>query len=204
MEWILVPKNPTEEMIKAGGSWSGLPSATWQDMLDAAPMCDDTVAVPIELLVDIWCELYYGVGGKFGICEEISQWNLDKVVDILADADSLPIPATSAGEILGKLKPCPFCGGKAAEPDGNNHTWCSEISCGSDAYMSVEAWNRRPPMLCDDKPALPSKLTEDDKDDLRRVLGEALDAQKAEAEYQRGAEEEFRSHVQRLYRERGW
>ncbi|QIG68212.1 hypothetical protein EVB56_021 [Rhizobium phage RHph_Y1_10] len=40
-EWILVPKNPTEEMIKAGESWSGLPSATWQDMLDAAPMCDE-------------------------------------------------------------------------------------------------------------------------------------------------------------------
>lgn len=43
-----------------------------------------------------------------------------------------------------KLKPCPFCGGKAARPDGANHTWCTETSCGSDAYMSVEAWNRLP------------------------------------------------------------
>jgi hypothetical protein len=42
-----------------------------------------------------------------------------------------------------ELKRCPFCGGEAADPDGNNHTWCSETSCGSDAYLSVEAWNRR-------------------------------------------------------------
>lgn len=41
------------------------------------------------------------------------------------------------------LRRCPFCGGHAAEPDGNGHTWCTETSCGSDAYMSVEAWNRR-------------------------------------------------------------
>lgn len=40
------------------------------------------------------------------------------------------------------MKPCPFCGGEAAEPDANNHTWCTEVSCGSTAYMSVEAWNR--------------------------------------------------------------
>jgi hypothetical protein len=43
-----------------------------------------------------------------------------------------------------ELKRCPFCGSEAAEPDGNNHTWCSETSCGSDSYLSVEAWNRRP------------------------------------------------------------
>lgn len=42
-----------------------------------------------------------------------------------------------------ELKPCPFCGGEAAEPDANRHTWCTETSCGSDAYLSVEAWNRR-------------------------------------------------------------
>lgn len=36
-EWVLVPKQPTAEMIKAGEAWSGLPSQTWQDMIDAAP-----------------------------------------------------------------------------------------------------------------------------------------------------------------------
>ena len=42
-----------------------------------------------------------------------------------------------------KLMACPFCGGKAAKPDVNDHTWCEKISCGSDAYMSVKAWNTR-------------------------------------------------------------
>lgn len=36
--WALVPIEPTAEMIKAGESWSGLPSATWADMIDAAPL----------------------------------------------------------------------------------------------------------------------------------------------------------------------
>lgn len=42
-----------------------------------------------------------------------------------------------------QLLPCPFCGGTAARPDGNDHTWCTEISCGSSAYMHVDAWNNR-------------------------------------------------------------
>lgn len=40
-KWIYVPKEATQEMIKAGESWSGLPSATWSDMIDAVPICDD-------------------------------------------------------------------------------------------------------------------------------------------------------------------
>lgn len=35
--WTIVPIEPTPEMEKAGESWSGLPSATWAEMLDAAP-----------------------------------------------------------------------------------------------------------------------------------------------------------------------
>lgn len=35
--WTLVPIEPTPEMIRAGESWSGLPSQTWRDMIDAAP-----------------------------------------------------------------------------------------------------------------------------------------------------------------------
>lgn len=40
-EWVYVPKEATKEMIKAGEGWSGLPSATWSDMIDAAPVCDE-------------------------------------------------------------------------------------------------------------------------------------------------------------------
>lgn len=40
-EWVLVPKQPTAEMVKAGESWSGLPAQTWQDMIDAAPEAVD-------------------------------------------------------------------------------------------------------------------------------------------------------------------
>lgn len=54
-----------------------------------------TVSVPIKLLVDIWCEQYYGVGGEFGISEEIAQWNLNQVVDLLASVGSLPVPVPS-------------------------------------------------------------------------------------------------------------
>lgn len=35
--WIVVPKEPTIDMLEAGNSWSGLPSATWSDMIDASP-----------------------------------------------------------------------------------------------------------------------------------------------------------------------
>lgn len=51
-----------------------------------------TVEVPVDLLINLWCELYYGVGGEFGIDDSISQWNLDRVVDLLASVDALPIP----------------------------------------------------------------------------------------------------------------
>ena len=40
------------------------------------------------------------------------------------------------------LRRCPFCGGKAAEPDGNDFTWCEEISC-FEGYVHVDTWNRR-------------------------------------------------------------
>lgn len=132
MEWILVPKNPTEEMIKAGGSWSGLPSATWQDMLDAAP-----IPPAISFVVEAVSQ---------AVTDDPFEGSWDERLE----------------HVLSKIR--------------------NELS------------------TC--KP--PTKLTEDDKDDLRRVLGEALTAHGAEAEYQRGAEEEFRSHVQQLYRERGW
>lgn len=39
--WVYVPKEPTRAMKEAGNSWSGLPSATWSDMIDAAPECDE-------------------------------------------------------------------------------------------------------------------------------------------------------------------
>ena len=41
-----------------------------------------------------------------------------------------------------RLKPCPFCGGKASEPDENDFTWCEEISC-FEGYVHVDTWNRR-------------------------------------------------------------
>jgi predicted DNA-binding transcriptional regulator AlpA len=34
--WVLVPIEPTKEMIKAGEKWSGLPEQTWRDMIDEA------------------------------------------------------------------------------------------------------------------------------------------------------------------------
>lgn len=40
------------------------------------------------------------------------------------------------------LQPCPFCGGAAAPLDENDHTSCPNISCGSTAYMHIDAWNR--------------------------------------------------------------
>lgn len=40
------------------------------------------------------------------------------------------------------IQPCPFCGGAASPLDENDHTSCSNISCGSTAYMHVDAWNR--------------------------------------------------------------
>ncbi len=39
-EWIYVPKEATQEMLKAGEAWSGLPSATWSDMVDASPLAE--------------------------------------------------------------------------------------------------------------------------------------------------------------------
>lgn len=51
-----------------------------------------TVEVPVDLLINLWCELYYGVGGEFGIDDSISQWNLDRVVDLLGSVNSLPVP----------------------------------------------------------------------------------------------------------------
>jgi len=36
--WVLVPINPSGEMVAAGGSWSALPGQTWADMIDAAPI----------------------------------------------------------------------------------------------------------------------------------------------------------------------
>lgn len=46
--WVLVPREPTPEMVKAGESWSGLPSGTWSDMIDAAPMPDFEPATTFE------------------------------------------------------------------------------------------------------------------------------------------------------------
>lgn len=44
------------------------------------------------------------------------------------------------------MKPlgCPFCGGEAAPLDENDYTSCTNITCGSTAYMHVSAWNERP------------------------------------------------------------
>lgn len=58
------------------------------------------VSVPVELLINLWCELYYGVGGEFGIDDSISQWNLDRVVDLLASVDALPVP--QLGELVSR------------------------------------------------------------------------------------------------------
>ncbi len=43
-----------------------------------------------------------------------------------------------------QLLQCPFCEGDPAEPDENKHTYCTNIACGSSAYMHVDAWNKRP------------------------------------------------------------
>lgn len=40
--------------------------------------------------------------------------------------------------------PCPFCEGDAAPLDENDHTYCTNVSCGSGAYLHVDAWNNRP------------------------------------------------------------
>jgi hypothetical protein len=55
-EWVLVPKEPTEEMVKAGESWSGLPAQTWTDMIDAAPV-RDAKAIPEHLFMDMLAEM---------------------------------------------------------------------------------------------------------------------------------------------------
>lgn len=62
------------------------------------------------------------------------------------DDDNYEMHSPGKGEpgYRSPLLPCPFCGGKAARPDGASHTWCTEVSCGSDAYLSVAAWNSRP------------------------------------------------------------
>lgn len=41
---------------------------------------------------------------------------------------------------------CPFCEGDPAPLDENDHTSCTNITCGSTAYMHVDAWNNRPAM----------------------------------------------------------
>jgi len=38
---------------------------------------------------------------------------------------------------------CPFCEGEPAPLDENDHTSCTNIACGSTAYMHVDAWNDR-------------------------------------------------------------
>ncbi len=42
------------------------------------------------------------------------------------------------------ILPCPFCEGEPAPLDENDHTSCTNITCGSTAYMHVDAWNNRP------------------------------------------------------------
>lgn len=59
------------------------------------------VSVPVELMRNIWAEMYYGVGGESGIDDSIAQWNLDQVVEILSSVNSLPslsTPHTPTGE----------------------------------------------------------------------------------------------------------
>ena len=52
-----------------------------------------------------------------------------------------------------ELLPCPFCAGPAAEPDGNDFTWCPNIAC-FEGYMHVTTWNSRPvPIECPPAPA---------------------------------------------------
>ncbi len=48
--WTLVPKEATANMIKAGGTWSGLPAQTWTDMVDAAPAAPAPQSVSIKAL----------------------------------------------------------------------------------------------------------------------------------------------------------
>jgi len=74
---------------------------------------DGTVSVPIKLLVDIWCELYYGVGGEFGVDDYIAQGNLNSVVDLLASVNALPIPDFGpqlpfGGMCVADDVPCPY------------------------------------------------------------------------------------------------
>lgn len=51
--YVLVPLEPTREMLKAGESWSGLPRQTWQDMIDASPECVGLEAAAPDLLASL-------------------------------------------------------------------------------------------------------------------------------------------------------
>lgn len=51
---------------------------------------------------------------------------------------------------MNKLKPCPFCGGKAKQNinfRGRKNTWCSNapISCVSGSVFTEDEWNTRAP-----------------------------------------------------------
>lgn len=49
------------------------------------------------------------------------------------------------------LKICPFCGGEAAPLDANDHTWCTNIACGSTSYIHRDAWNNARPFDSEDQ-----------------------------------------------------
>lgn len=62
------------------------------------------------------------------------------------------------------LLPCPFCGGEAAPLDENDHTSCTNIACGSTAYMHVDAWNERPSLKAADVPTHRDRLLQENED----------------------------------------
>lgn len=60
--------------------------------------------------------------------------------------------------------PCPFCEGEPAPLDENDHTSCTNIACGSTAYMHVDSWNERPALNAGDVPLHRDRLLQDNED----------------------------------------
>lgn len=166
IEWILVPKNPTKEMIKAGESWSGLPSATWTDMLDAAPMRDEAG-------------------------ENISAMAI-LIKRSIAFAD------WAAGE---GISPSLTGEGATEDLDPENFLYAYSQATGDEDWLSLAS---RISKAFEDLKAENAELREQLFRTAEKLTMEGVEELRSEFEYQRGAEEEFRSHSNQLKRERDW